>query len=51
MAKPERFPPIPSALSHILARSLSDMGDEARIEYPKRAGAWSEESAGEQPIP
>ena len=35
----------------VTTRSLSDMGEEAGIEYPKRAGAWNEESAGEQPIP
>ena len=27
------------------------MRDEARIEYPKRAEAWSEETAGEQSVP
>ena len=35
----------------LLPRSLSDMRDEARIEYPKRAEAWSEETAGEQSVP
>ena len=35
----------------VTPRSLSDMGDEVRIDSPKRAEAWSEATDGEQSVP